>query len=293
MGSAELESLIKTIRLTRKSGFPDDYGYFAHDDFPLLHEEYELFLMISGDISWFIENRIHDFKPGSLILFNNFEVHKLNVRSNKRFDRLRLLFDPNLARMFSFQGDDLLSCFTGRPLGSGNILTPPAGTLAEILGDFDSLERSIREASLLDTLTGFLALLRAVNKAYGERGEAAEDGGLPELVNLILEYIERHLGGDLSLEAIGEGCGLSIFHMSRLFKRHTGSTVHNFVLYKRVSAAKRYIAEGWPLDEARRLCGFGTSLAFASAFKKIAGVTPAAFARGRPKQAPGSDGPKR
>ena len=281
MESNDIENLVNTIRFTRKCGYPDDYAYFARDDFPLLHEDFEIFFMITGDIAWFVENKMYDYDPGSLIIFNNYEVHKLTVRSNKRFERLRLLFDPRLARLFSFRDKDLLSCFTDRPIGFGNILKPAGVALAEVLRGFESLERSIGEASTLNTLTNFLNLLSVVNRLYGEREDASKDSEMPEPVNRVLDYIETHLNGDLSLETIGRGCGSSIYHMSRVFKKRTGSTIHNYVLFKRVSAAKQYLAEGWSSDKVRDLCGFGTGLAFTSAFRKIAGVTPAAFARAK------------
>jgi len=125
----------------------------------------------------------------------------------------------------------------------------------------------------------FLNLLTVVNEAYNKKDMESKDGELPKYVNLILDYIETHLSGDLSLETIAEKCGISVYYMSRVFKKRTGSTIHNYVLFKRVSSAKRYISEEWPVDKVRDLCGFGTGLAFTTAFKKIVGVTPAAFAR--------------
>jgi hypothetical protein len=55
----------------------------------------------------------------------------------------------------------------------------------------------------------------------------------------ILDYIDSHLDADLTLGALGRRFYMNPSHLSRLFKKGTGSNIHEFIIYKRISQAKK------------------------------------------------------
>ena len=67
--------------------------------------------------------------------------------------------------------------------------------------------------------------------------------------------------------------------MCRIFKKETGSTLHNYILYKRVAEAQRLLGEGWKPGQVSAMCGFGAMSRFVAAFKKVMGTSPSAFAK--------------
>lgn len=239
-------------------------------------------------MTWFINDEMFPAEPNSLVIFNSQEVHKPHIRSNKRFERLKLLFKPEFASQFSSEGNDLLACFTDRPLGRENIRRLSRSQCAEFLSLFERLESAGREGapdSRLVKLLAFLELLLFTNRVFRETEKAEELPLLPEPVLKVMEYIERHLDGDLSLETIGRECRVSVYYLCRAFKSQTGSTIHNYILYKRVSEAKRLLRDGMKVSTVAALCGFGSVARFAEAFKKIVGQSPSAFAKGEAARA--------
>ena len=52
------------------------------------------------------------------------------------------------------------------------------------------------------------------------------------------DYIHEHLASDLSLTELAALAGYSPYHLTRLFKRSTGQTLHQYVIAQRVAAAK-------------------------------------------------------
>ena len=52
-----------------------------------------------------------------------------------------------------------------------------------------------------------------------------------------LWYIESHLSGDLSLEAVAGVVGVSRFHLSRAFSMTTGCALASYVRARRLSLA--------------------------------------------------------
>ena len=90
-----------------------------------------------------------------------------------------------------------------------------------------------------------------------------------------LWYIESHLSGDLSLEAIADAVGVSRFHLSRAFGTTVGCALASYVRTRRLSEAARALAGGAPDILAVALnSGYGSHEAFTRAFRQQFGVTP-------------------
>ena len=270
-----------SIRFTSKNDYPSEHRPLFNDQ-PLLHEEFEVFFVAAGEVSWFIEEGMYRAEPGSPVIFSAQEVHKLHIRSNKRFERMKLLFKPDSTRCFEGSGYDLLACFLDRPKGRGNIKKLPQRRILELLGLFDKMGKACAsdapEAKLLK-LAAFLEILVFTNAVFGESDAGEVPADLPGPVASILDHIAKNLSGDLSLETIARECGISVYHMCRVFKKETGSTLHNYILYKRVAEAKRLLDEGWKPAQVSGMCGFSAMSRFGAAFKKVAGLSPSAFAK--------------
>jgi AraC family transcriptional regulator len=91
-------------------------------------------------------------------------------------------------------------------------------------------------------------------------------------------YIESHLRGDLSLDAIAEVAGVSKFHLSRAFGLSTGMQLSGYVRSRRLTEAAKGLAQGAPdiLDVALE-AGYGSHEAFTRAFRQQFGLTPDQF----------------
>ena len=88
-------------------------------------------------------------------------------------------------------------------------------------------------------------------------------------------YIESHLSGDLSLEAVAGVAGVSRFHLSRAFSMTTGCALASYVRSRRLSLAARALGGGAPDILAVALdAGYGSHEAFTRAFRQQFGLTP-------------------
>ncbi|HWP68128.1 MAG TPA: AraC family transcriptional regulator [Rectinemataceae bacterium] len=281
MSPFDIENIDASIRFSSKNDLPSEHKPLFNDQ-PLLHEEFEVFFVAAGEVSWFIENEMHGAEPGSLVIFSDREVHKLHIRSNKRFERVKLLFNPELARSFGVFGYDLLSCFVDRPKGKGNIRRLSAQQSMDIMKLFDKMGQACANAGPESRLLKVIALLEILmftNKVFGAGDGGEESPGLRGPLASVLDYVDNNLAGDLSLETIGQKCGISVYHLCRIFKKETGSTLHNYILYKRVAEAQRLLGEGWKPGQVSAMCGFGAMSRFVAAFKKVTGTSPSAFAK--------------
>jgi AraC family transcriptional regulator len=90
-----------------------------------------------------------------------------------------------------------------------------------------------------------------------------------------LWYIESHLSGDLSLEAVAGVVGVSRFHLSRAFSMTMGSALASYVRGRRLTLAAKALGGGAPDILAVALdAGYGSHEAFTRAFRQQFGLTP-------------------
>ena len=97
----------------------------------------------------------------------------------------------------------------------------------------------------------------------------------------VKEFIDSHLGEDLTVETLASQACLSPFHFARAFKAATGTAPHRYVTGRRIEYAKSLIAKGrLPLGIIAEMCGFSSQSHLTRCFKRIVGVTPGALRAG-------------
>jgi AraC-like DNA-binding protein len=108
-------------------------------------------------------------------------------------------------------------------------------------------------------------------------GQTADiHGGLaPGITRRISEYIDSHLGENISLEAMAEMAGLSVYHFSRAFRQSIGVAPHGYLLQRRIEHAAHLLSRTeLPLSEIALAVGFSDHSHFARRFRRLTGTTP-------------------
>jgi AraC family transcriptional regulator len=91
-----------------------------------------------------------------------------------------------------------------------------------------------------------------------------------------MDYIERHLDGELSLEKLAQVAGFSKFHFHRIFYSQTGETLFGFIMRLRLEKGAGLLAGNSRITvtEAAMASGFANSSSFARSFKQHFGASP-------------------
>jgi AraC family transcriptional regulator len=183
----------------------------------------------------------------------------------------------------------------------------PARTVAEVLADLSPGKSHSRELPdilgvrdpLIENLMLSLAMA-ARDRAPEVYAESAATMlathlftryGKLELSSLVNEddrlrratdYIRGNLAEALSLEAIAQQAGLSRFHMLRLFKQACGETPFQHITRLRIEEACRLLSSGnRSVSEIAFRCGYENPAHFASAFRRVLGVSPTKYRAAR------------
>ncbi|KAM3108837.1 helix-turn-helix domain-containing protein [Phormidesmis sp. 146-33] len=105
-----------------------------------------------------------------------------------------------------------------------------------------------------------------------------EDGLSKRKLRQAIEYIQAHLGENISLTDIANELGMSQYYFCHLFKRSTGISPHQFLIHQRVEQAKHLLKQPERTITSVALeCGFANQSHFARCFRQSTGMNPNQF----------------
>ena len=101
---------------------------------------------------------------------------------------------------------------------------------------------------------------------------------MPRLVREVLLYIQQHYNTEISNDQIAEEFGYHSFYLNRVFKKATGSTIHQALITQKMDVAKQLLENTELLVKSIAYeVGFSNSALFCNTFKKHTGVTPSEY----------------
>jgi AraC-like DNA-binding protein len=271
---------------TRQSMLSSDYEIFHYSDTELKqvslhhHDFYECYFFISGDVTYLIEGRTFNLKPGDIILINSTELHQAIITNCKaNYERIVLWINKDFLKSLSTDRSNLGRCF--EDMERENVIRTSPDMKQNIRSILDKLlymqdYSGIGEDLLYKTyITQLLVYLNIIwfKNELNPTIEVKQNN----LIDRIIQYISTHLEDQITLDGISEEFFLSKYHLSREFKKHTGTTIHKYIIQKKLIQAKKLISEGTPVINVYKQCGFGDYSNFFRAFKNEYGITPRSF----------------
>ena len=164
-------------------------------------------------------------------------------------------------------------------LGESRLLDDPQlGKIATALA-YEAREGGLGGRAYADGLRASL-LRRTVVGVAGVRPRERDAPLGPQELRRVLDRIGNG-EEDSPVAEIAREVGLSEFHLMRAFRLSTGTTIHAYVVRRRVErAALRLRAEpSWAIGQIAQEVGFYDEAHLARHFRRIVGVTPGAYRR--------------
>ena len=127
----------------------------------------------------------------------------------------------------------------------------------------------------------FTSLAAHLVRRYSAAGKTVQtsfEGLGRRQLRTAVEFIEEHLGQEISLLDISSAVGLSPFHFARLFKQSAGVAPYQYVLKRRVEEARRLLLRGdLGIADVALKVGFSDQSHFTRHFRRASGLTPGEF----------------
>lgn len=254
------------------------------------HDFYEVQFYLSeaengviGEIT--INGQKRTLMQGCLVLINMFDQHQITITTDKPYVRYCISFDSSLLLFACSDTTNLFNIFSNcaevkysRPLTPAQIRT-----FINIYNRHEDLElkngRDILEKAMILEMFAHI-----YDMFYDGQEISPTDSRSMEVVTKLIGYIDTHIAEDLSLENLAEYVSFSTFHLSRMFKRYTGTTLNKYIITKRIDKAKLLLRGPMSITCVSKEVGFNNYNHFYRTFKNVTGVSPADFKESEAKE---------
>lgn len=233
------------------------------------HPFYEVNLIFSGNIRILLADRSVETAQCHLVLTGPGVPHFISCQPDRLYKRLYLCFSEELMEAGS-EWTELRRLFagTGGIIGLTEQQRSLCETVIEQVGqDPDPLRRRLLVAYLLSHIAAF------------EKEAGITASPVPACVIGALSYIHKHYADRIVAEELAKRLHVGRTTLMTAFRKHTGSTLSDYVTGFRLKQAARFLREGRTVQQTADRCGFGDSGSMIRVFRKHMGVTPGQYLR--------------
>lgn len=234
---------------------------------PHCHERHEIYCFLSGAVDFRVEGTAYALEPGSVLLLERSRFHSAQARTadGRGYERFVLYLGPELL----YPSETILLELFRRP----EILYPNAwqqgvGQRVAAIERAAAAPEAVRNIAIRTETVGLLADLFAMSdRAVGAQDEQPQ-------IKEVLAYINANLTEPMTVEGLAARFYMSRNSLARAFRRATGTTVPDYILYKRMALARILLQAGHPIGVAARECGYTDYSTFYRGYRKVFGQSP-------------------
>lgn len=245
---------------------------------PHSHNAVELYFTLTDLPDVLLNDTVSEVPAGTLIIIPPFCVHQLYHGAGVFYERYILSINSQwLDSVFCDKTDTL--CYlkqSNRPL----LLTPNEAEKEAFLQKLNRL-LSCPKTVTLEAMACFfhvLSLLNGmVNRLSPENNQVFPISATQKSTNEIIAYIQEHICENLTVTALANRFYLHPDYLSRLFKRHTHTSVSRYITLQKISTAQSLLREGYTVTQVQEKLGYSGYAYFFKTFQKIAGISPSKY----------------
>lgn len=253
-----------------KTTYQADRNFAIH-----YHRNYELYYFVEGDADYLVEGKEYHLTPNSLLLLSPYAFHGVRINSSKPYTRCAVHFSSEY--LSPEHRSLLLSPFPGSQINNPQEIfyehTESFGLklYLEHLIVSQKQPSPVREELYTIYMEALLSQIYIMSRTLTP---SCVTNSTPDTIREVLNYLNAHVTENITLDALSERFFISKYYMNRAFKKATGSTVIEYLLYKRVVLARYFLHNGMTAAEAAVQAGFGDYSGFYRAHRKLFGCGP-------------------
>ncbi|GIP16681.1 hypothetical protein J40TS1_23230 [Paenibacillus montaniterrae] len=250
-----------------------------------LHEWFEIVYVHEGRGTFFIHHTLYEMKQGDLFVVPANTIHRAILEREGAITVTALFFQAGLLLQKLHDNDTYqpIQLFQAvRKKAQYHIPLAAEQQVAveqymdAIHNEFAGHSVGYKSAAVLLLQLLLVMLSRFAQASYAANAAAPTSG--PGWMMDVLQHIELHKEQQWNLAKLAKLANVTPAHFSRVFKQWTGMNVSQYLIMKRIIAAKQLLAA---TDEKLSLiaekCGFESIPHFHRSFKKMTALTPTEY----------------
>lgn len=248
------------IHYIETNAFSTENVFHSH-----IHSECEIYLNLSGNVSFMVENSIYPIQPGSIIISRPNEFHHCIYNSDNELHRHYWI-------LFSAQGNEFfLNQFFSRLSGHQNLINLNSVQLKQAVSICTSLMQE--NLSIQERYYYFFSFLNLLQQNISD-SVYPDSPQMPKDLLFSLNYIHTHLSESFTIQDIARLAHVSQNTLERHFSAIIQMSPSEYVRHRRLIHAQRLLTEGHTVQETCSLCGFSDYSHFIAQFRQHFGITP-------------------
>lgn len=228
-----------------------------------------------------VEGQFYQIEAGDIILLNPNELHVCTIDGDIPHERIALYINASILDSFGCGQHTFFDAFYERKNGCRNLIS------AEDVNKYDvgnqlrkilALTAENTTESTVLAICAIIQLLAILNQILANQNpESFEFSSGDKRINEVIRYLNQNYTKQLSIEMIAENFHFSRYHLCRVFKEYVGTTIWEYLIYRRLIVFNQLVCQNYSLEEASYRVGFHNYSNFYRLYKKYIGITPTQY----------------
>jgi AraC-like DNA-binding protein len=242
------------------------------------HHGYELYFMHEGTGNYVNDGYIYPFQGNDFIMIEPHQIHKSSPEAGKRFTRTVINFLPGFLNPDSKKL--VMDLFSKEYKAERRHIVLCPEKHADVYKLLEQMHvEYISRHTGFEQMLGILLnrLLQQIHCAFFIDSPPIEGPANPanSIAENVIQHLTTHYSENIPLEDLAKTFYVTPYYLCRLFKKATGQTIGQFILYTRIHHAKRELAfTDTPILDIATKVGFNSYSYFGLVFKQHEGLTP-------------------
>ncbi len=245
------------------------------------HEGYEIYLFLKGNVNCYVEQQCFHLERGDLLVIRPGQYHRPAMLDSNTYERITLNLQATVLRHFSTDSSDLESIFREPSRDKVCYVHLSEDQLHQYLTLIAQTEQLLNSEEFGSDILIQSCLARIfvlINQAF-RTTDRQTSNIMPKLIRDLLRYIDANLSEPITLKTLEQEFYLNGTYISRQFKKHTGLTLRNYLLERRISYARTLLGSDLSITEVCQKSGFSDYANFIRSFTKTVGISPGKYAK--------------
>lgn len=252
-----------------------------HQHESYMHDTYQLYFLISGDVDYTVEREHYSLHEGDLLFFNNKEIHRPYFLSDKEYERVMVFFSKEFFSHYHNDVYPIMKYFENKKPGSFNILKAKYIPQLHLNERFTIIEKLFdlgKPSSEILIEIEVIKLIVELNEILDSMKDQLEFSySHDEKIEQIIQYLNQNYTKKITINDIEESFYINRFYFSHQFKKITGMSYKNYIIKKRIAKACELLRLNIKPSQVAEMVGFIDYSNFYRAFKKSEGISPSKY----------------
>jgi AraC-like DNA-binding protein len=240
------------------------------------HQNVELSYVLSGTVTYNVNNSIYKLKKGDFMIFNPGVYHEEMLTPGEEAHELHLgldnIFIEGLPKNYLLKENSPSLVHLKKYKEKFDYL------IHQIVGELEENKAGVDILLKAYSMRLIVLLLRETYCADGKQEPSPLNFKSSEkstVVRTIIAYMNKNYNEDISLDKVAKATYLSPVYISKIFKEETGYSPINYLINIRLQKARQLLESGnISVKAAAEGVGYRDAYYFSKLFKKYYGFSP-------------------